>query len=79
MAEKKEIGFFDTVFKWAKWGAIGMLGLTSALLLGVPSLVINTLLSATTGGLLIGGIAGGVAGGLREVGKAIAPKQAKTA
>lgn len=78
MAERKETGFIDTVLKWAKWGAIGMLGLTSALLLGVPSLVINTLLSATTGGLLIGGAAGGIVGGLREVGKAMAPKQSKT-
>jgi len=78
MAEKKETGFIDTVLNWAKWGAIGMLGISSALLFGVPNLIVNSLLSAAAKGLLIGGAAGGIVGGFKEIGKAMSPKQTKT-
>ena len=76
MAEKKEQkNFLGTVLNWAKWGAIGFLGIDALLLLGAPLAIINTAINFALNGTLVGGLAGGIFAGLREAGKIIAPKQ----
>lgn len=76
MAEKKEQkSFLGTVLNWAKWGAIGFLGIDALLILGAPLAIVNTAINFALNGALYGGLAGGMFAGLREIGKALSPKQ----
>lgn len=74
-AKAEQKGFLNTVINWAKWTAIGFLGIDSLLLLGAPVVIVASLLSAAANGALIGGVAGGIYGGLQEIGKALTTKQ----
>ncbi len=78
MAEKKELGFVDTVLNWAKWGAVSFLGIWSLLATGLlPITAINTALTFAANGAMYGGLGGGIVASVRELGKVLFPKPVK--
>lgn len=78
MAERKEPGLWNSLKKGAVIGAVALLGIESALLLGVPALLINTILNVAATGALWGGLIGGAIGLIQEAGRFLTaePKKA---
>ena len=63
MAEKVESpSLINTVKKWAVYGALAMLAINTSVLLGVPILYINSILSLVSNSFINGGLYGAAVG-----------------